>query len=118
MDSLPDSSIDALFAALCQARPEAVLAQEMKKKLFRVLPRPERKLFMDGVPFLAPGWSEFRTALQTRAACVAAIISASPAYALHARPDDESLKTFLISESYGRFIRTYWTQGLNLTANG
>lgn len=111
MDALPDATLEALFTALCQAKPEAALAQTLKKRLFHVLPRPERKLFKDGVPFLAPNWSDFRDALQARAACVAAVISASPAYALHVHPKNVTLKKFLISESYVRFIKTYWTNG-------
>ncbi len=115
IDVLGDSSIEALFSALCQEHPETALAQNMKRQLFKALPRAERKLFKDGVPFLAPSWSDFRRALQTRAACTAAVISACPAYSLHARPDDEALQSFLISESYVRFVKTYWTQGLGIT---
>ena len=107
IDALNDASVDALFAALCQPKPESEHAQVMKKQLFKLLPRSERKLFKDGVPFLAPAWPEFRKALQTRAACIGAIISACPAYALHARPKDTALETFLISESYVRFVKTY-----------
>lgn len=116
VDVLSDSSVDALFSALCQAKPESALAQTMKKQLFRALPRAERKLFKDGVPFLAPVWSDFRRALQTRASCVAAVVSASPAYALAMHPNDESLQVFLISEGYVRAVKTYWTQGLGITA--
>ncbi|MBQ9395571.1 MAG: hypothetical protein IJU23_08650 [Proteobacteria bacterium] len=116
IDVLSDSSVDALFSALCQAKPESALAQTMKKQLFKALPRAERKLFKDGVPFLAPVWSDFRRALQTRASCVAAVVSASPAYALATHPDDEALQVFLISEGYVRAVKTYWTQGLGITA--
>ncbi|MBQ9244579.1 MAG: hypothetical protein IJ165_15375 [Proteobacteria bacterium] len=115
IDALDDAHVEALFSALCQARPESAEAQVMKKNLFRTLPRTERKLFKDGVPFLAPNWTEFRNALRTRAACVAAVISASPAYALKAHPGDPALEVFLISESYVRFVRTYWTHGLAVT---
>ena len=115
IDVLDDAHVDALFSALCQAKPESADAQVMKKNLFRALPRTERKLFKDGVPFLAPNWTEFRNALRTRAACVAAVISASPAYALKAHPGDPALEVFLISESYVRFVRTYWTHGLAVT---
>ncbi len=116
IDVLTDTSVEALFSALCQAKPETALAQNMKKQLFHSLPRAERKLFKDGVPFLAPSWSDFRNALQTRAACVAAVISASPACAIHARPNDEALQIFLVSESFVRAVKTYWTQGLAITA--
>ena len=115
IDALDDAHVDALFSALCQAKPESADAQIMKRNLFRALPRTERKLFKDGVPFLAPNWTEFRNALRTRAACVAAVISASPAYALKAHPGDPALEVFLISESYVRFVRTYWTHGLAVT---
>ena len=114
IDALNDTSVEALFMALVQAKPDLDLAQTMKKNLFKLLPRPERKLFKDGVPFLAPNWSDFRRALQTRAACVAAVISACPAYALYAHPHDEALEVFLISEGFVRFVRTYWTSGIGM----
>ena len=117
IDVLNDTNVEALFSALCQAKPESVLAQTMKRQLFRVLPRAERKLFKDGVPFLAPGWSEFRRALQTRAACAAAVISACPAYALKAHPNDEAFEVFLTSEAFVRQIKTYWTQGIGIAAH-
>ncbi len=109
IDILKNESVESLFCALCQAKPESALAQSMKKQLFRVLPRTDRKLFKDGVPFLSPNWADFRQALQTRAACVAATLCACPAYALHAHPDDAALEVFLISENYVRFVKKFWT---------
>ena len=109
IEMLDDEHVEALFCALCQLHPETSLAQTIKKQLFKALPRADRKLFKDGVPFLSPNWYEFRQALQTRAACVGAIISASPAYALHAHPHDPELESFLISESYVRFVQMYWS---------
>ena len=117
IDARPDTDVEALFLALVQANPDLDQAQIIKKNLFKLLPRPERKLFRDGVPFLAPNWSDFRRALQTRAACVAAVISACPAYALYAHPHDEALEVFLISDSFVRFVRTYWTSGIGMTVN-
>ena len=73
----------------------------------------DRKLFKDGVPFLVPSWPDFRLALQTRAACLAAVFCASPACALACRPDDQGLETFLLSENYPRFVRMFWTQEEN-----
>ena len=108
IDVLEDDKVEALFCALCQPKPESILAQSMKKQLFKALPRADRKLFKDGVPFISPNWHDFRQALQTRAACVGAIISASPSFALTARPNDPALEVFLISESYVRFIQMYW----------
>ena len=108
IDVLKNESIEALFCALCQPRPESSLAQTMKKQLFRVLPRTDRKLFKDGVPFLSPNWSDFRQAQRTRAACVAATICACPAYALSAHADDPALEVFLISENYVRFVKKFW----------
>ena len=109
IDVLKNESVEALFCALCQPRPESELAQTMKKQLFRVLPRTDRKLFKDGVPFLSPNWTDFREALQTRASCVAATLCACPAYALHAHPDDPALEVFLISENYVRFVKKFWS---------
>ena len=109
IEMLDDEHVEALFCALCQLHPETTLAQTIKKQLFKALPRADRKLFKDGVPFLSPNWHDFRAAMQTRAACVGAIISACPAYALYAHPDDPELETFLISESYVRFVQMYWS---------
>lgn len=113
IDALDDTTVEALFLALCQPKPESALAQSIKKQLFRALPRADRKLFKDGVPFLVPSWPDFRLALQTRAACLAAVFCASPACALACRPDDQGLETFLISENYPRFVRMFWTQEEN-----
>lgn len=107
IDLLDDENLTALFQALCYAKPESELSQVMKRRLFKVLPRAERKLFKDGVPFRAPTWSAFRAALQSRAACVGAVISASPACSLYYHPKDEVLEAFLVSENYQRFVKIY-----------
>lgn len=108
LDILDEEACGDLFSGLCEAKPESPKAQILRKQIFKYLPRGDRKLFKDGVPFKAPDWSEMRSALKTRAACIGAIISASPAYALHAVPNDSVLQKFLISDSYGRLVRMYW----------
>lgn len=108
VDLLDDAHVDALFLALCQPKPENPLAQTMKKNLFKLLPRSDRRIFKDGVPFMAPNWQAFRNALQTRAAITGAIMCASPACALACRPNDPDLENFLISENYPRFVNMFW----------
>ena len=103
-----DDETEALFRALCDASPESVRAQALKKLIAKRLPRSDRKLFKDGVPFKSPRWSGFREALSTRAACVAAILSASPSVALSAFPDNEALQRFIISDTYVRLLKLYW----------
>lgn len=109
LDALDDDTIAALFAALCQAKPDSDAAQTIKKRLFKTLPRQSRKLFKDGVPFLMVPWQDFRRAMQTRAACLGSIICASPACALYENPDDRAFETFLISENYSRFVKLFWS---------
>ena len=109
LDALDDDTIAALFAALCQAKPESEAAQTIKKRLFKTLPRQSRKLFKDGVPFLMVAWQDFRRAMQTRATCLGAIVCASPACALYEAPTDRAFETFLISENYSRFVKLFWS---------
>lgn len=109
LDALDDDTIAALFAALCQAKPESEAAQTIKKRLFKTLPRQSRKLFKDGVPFLMVAWQDFRRAMQTRATCLGAIVCASPACALYEAPTNRAFETFLISENYSRFVKLFWS---------
>lgn len=108
LDAMDDAETEALFRALCDASPESVRAQALKKLIAKKLPRSDRKLFKDGVPFKSPAWAGFRKALDTRAACVAAILSASPNVALTAFPDDEELQRFILSDTYVRLLKLYW----------
>lgn len=109
LDALDDNAITALFSALCESKPENPDAQQMKKRLFKILPRQSKKIFKDGVPFLMVSWQDFRRAMQTRAACLGAVLCASPACALNARPNDPAFETFLISENYMRLVKLFWT---------
>lgn len=108
LDVIDDEEADALFAALCQPEPEARRAQALKKLISKRIPRSDRKLFKDGVPFKAPSWSGFRAALSTRAACVAAIMSGAPSVALKAFPEDEELQRFILSDTYVRLLKLYF----------
>lgn len=108
LDVMNDEETEALFRALCDASPESVRAKALKKIIAKRLPRSDRKLFKDGVPFKSPSWSGFRDVLSTRAACVAAIISASPAVALQAFPQNEALQRFILSDTYVRLLKLYW----------
>ncbi len=108
LDVIDDDEVDALFVALCQTDPESIRAQALKKLISKKLPRSDRKLFKDGVPFKAPNWSAFRRALSTRAACIAAIISGAPTVALNAFPDNEALQKFIISDNYVRLLKLYF----------
>ncbi len=109
LDALSDDTVAALFAALCQPKPDSEAAQTIKKRLFKLLPRQSRKLFKDGVPFLMVAWHDFRRAMQTRAASVGAVVCASPECALSETPGNQAFETFLLSENYARFVKLFRT---------
>lgn len=110
LNAVSDTEIAALFSALCQAQPEEPHAAILKKSLWKVLPRGDRKLFKDGVPFIAPNWQELREALNNRAACVGAIFCASPNAALQAFPQNRALQHFLVSDNFEKLIKLYWAE--------
>lgn len=109
LDALSDDTVAALFAALCQPKPDSEAAQTIKKRLFKILPRQSRKLFKDGVPFLMVSWQDFRRAMQTRAASLGAVVCASPECALCEIPGNQAFETFLLSENYARFVKLFRT---------
>ncbi len=110
LNAISDTECSALFNALCQARPDDPHAAILKKSLWKALPRGDRKLFKDGVPFIAPNWQELRDALNNRAAYIGAVFCASPHAALDAFPNSRALQHFLVTDNFEKLIKLYWAE--------